>query len=205
MAFSALREVADSISYCHVQDQFKVHIGRNCFVFEKYNGVYVCNLKTEEQDLDPVLETGVDSGVREAYDLEPEPQIEQEPSECIVVPVEQESNDDDEDTVLEPVDEQSVCCSSGATDAMTADILTTTSEGADLFEVDEVSSQRDEEKAECFRLRVAKLLYLAKRVRPELLQAVTYLTATSELSDEAGLEQAGEKFKFLCGKLLNFD
>ena len=41
---------------------------------------------------------------------------------------------------------------------MTADILTTTSEGADLLEV-----------------------------------------------DEAGLEQAGEKFKFLCGKLLNFD
>ena len=205
VAFGSLREVANSINYCHVQDQFKVYVGRNCFVFKKYNGVYVCNLKTEEQDLDPVLETGVDSGVREAYDLEPEPQIEQETGECVVVSVEQESNDDDEDTVLEPEDEQSVCCSSGATDAMTADILTTTSKGADLFEVDEVSSQRDEEKAECFRLRVAKLMYLAKRVRPELLQAVIYLTATSELSDEAGLEQAGEKFKFLYGKLLNFD
>ena len=93
VAFSALRGVADSISYCHVRDQFKVHTGRNCFVFVKYNGVYVCDLKSDEQDPDPVLETGVDSGVREAYDLEPEPQIEQETSECVVVPVEQESND----------------------------------------------------------------------------------------------------------------
>ena len=70
--------------------------------------------ETDEQDPDPVFETGVDSGVRKASDSEPEPQIEQEPSEQAEDLVEQESVDDVEDTVLEPEHEQNVRRSSRA-------------------------------------------------------------------------------------------
>ena len=70
--------------------------------------------ETDELDPDPVFETGVDSGVRGASDLESEPQIEQEPSEQAEDLVEQESVDDVEDTVLEPEHEQNVRRSSRA-------------------------------------------------------------------------------------------
>jgi hypothetical protein len=58
--------------------------------------------ETDEQDPDPVLETGVDSGVREvASDLEPESQIEQEPSEPNNDLAEREPDTEEEATGLE--------------------------------------------------------------------------------------------------------
>ena len=47
---------------------------------------------------------------------------------------------------------------------------------ADLFDVDQESPRLDEDQAELFHSRVAKLLYLAKRVRPEILPAIIFLT-----------------------------
>ncbi|MBS1768271.1 MAG: hypothetical protein JSS77_01290 [Acidobacteria bacterium] len=46
----------------------------------------------------------------------------------------------------------------------------------DLFSVDESSQQLDKEKKEKFHSIVAKLLYMAKRGRPDILTAVAFLT-----------------------------
>ena len=59
--------------------------------------------------------------------------------------------------------------------------------GTDLFSVDEESSRLDEAGAEEFHSRVAKLLYLAKRVRPEILPAIIYLTSRVNCSTQQDL------------------
>jgi hypothetical protein len=46
-----------------------------------------------------------------------------------------------------------------------------------LFSINESSSRLSKEHTEEFHSRVAKLLYLAKRVRPEILPAVSFLTS----------------------------
>ena len=51
----------------------------------------------------------------------------------------------------------------------------TTPAAEDLFEIDETSEHLDEEEMKYFHTYVAKLLYLAKRTRPECLVATSFL------------------------------
>ena len=46
-----------------------------------------------------------------------------------------------------------------------------------LFEISETSDRLQKEDSDIFHSRVAKLLYLAKRVRPEILPAISFLTS----------------------------
>jgi hypothetical protein len=46
----------------------------------------------------------------------------------------------------------------------------------DLFKRDQESPRADKEQGSLFRRKVARLLYLAKRVAPEMLLAVSYLS-----------------------------
>jgi hypothetical protein len=62
----------------------------------------------------------------------------------------------------------------------------------DLFDVDEESPRLAEVDADVFHSRVAKLLYLAKRVRPELLPAIIFLTTRvncSTMQDKGKLDR----------------
>ena len=50
----------------------------------------------------------------------------------------------------------------------------------DLFDVDETSEELDEDERKYFYTYVAKLLYLAKRTRPECLVATSFLCTTMD-------------------------
>ena len=51
-----------------------------------------------------------------------------------------------------------------------------TSAGSDLFEVNQTSVALGKQEKEYYHSVTAKLLYLAKRVRPDLLTAISFLT-----------------------------
>ena len=64
--------------------------------------------------------------------------------------------------------------------------------GADLFDIDVNSPKLSKADTEIFHSRVAKLLYLAKRTRPDLLLAIAFLTTRvqcSTLSDMKKLDR----------------
>jgi hypothetical protein len=54
----------------------------------------------------------------------------------------------------------------------------------DLFHVDEKSELLEKERKEKFHSLVAKLLYMAKRARPDILAAVSFLTTRCQVSTE---------------------
>ena len=47
-SFSLLKDVADDVQYCQELDHFEVQCGNYCFVFERYNNVYVCDFSTKK-------------------------------------------------------------------------------------------------------------------------------------------------------------
>jgi hypothetical protein len=68
-----------------------------------------------------------------------------------------------------------------------------------LFDIDEISVSLKEDKANEFHSRVAKLLYLAKRCRPDILCAVAFLTTRVKnptVQDNFKLERV---LKYLAG------
>ena len=66
-----------------------------------------------------------------------------------------------------------------------------------LFFVDESSPELAEERADAFHSRVAKLLYLAKRVRPEILPAIIFLTTRVNCWTEQDWEKLDRVLKYL--------
>jgi hypothetical protein len=68
---------------------------------------------------------------------------------------------------------------------------------ADLFSVDESSTPLDAAELESFHSQVAKLLYLAKRVRPDLLTAVAFLTTRVQCATVQDSEKLRRVLKYL--------
>jgi hypothetical protein len=67
----------------------------------------------------------------------------------------------------------------------------------DLFSVDLGSARLAVEEAELFHSRVAKLLYLAKRVRPEILPAVIFLTTRVNCSTKQDWSKLDRVLRYL--------
>jgi hypothetical protein len=68
-----------------------------------------------------------------------------------------------------------------------------------LFTTRETSPKATEEEAEWFHSYTAKLLYLAKRVRPEMLTAVGFLTTRVNCCDEDDLAKLRRALGYLYG------
>jgi hypothetical protein len=69
----------------------------------------------------------------------------------------------------------------------------------ELFQVDEKSPALDKERKERFHSTVAKLLYMAKRARPDILTAVSFLTTRCTCSTEQDWEKLIRIAKYLFG------
>jgi hypothetical protein len=69
----------------------------------------------------------------------------------------------------------------------------------DLFQVDEKSPRLDTEQAEKFHSIVAKLLYMAKRARPDILTAISFLTTRCTCSTNQDWNKLLRVAKYLCG------
>ena len=67
----------------------------------------------------------------------------------------------------------------------------------DLLKVDETSKLLNESEREEFHSRVAKLLYLAKRVRPEILTAVIFLTGRVNCATEQDRDKLNRVLHYL--------
>jgi hypothetical protein len=65
-----------------------------------------------------------------------------------------------------------------------------------LFEVHDAAPLSDAER-ERFQSAVAKLLFLSKRVRPDILTAVSFLTTRVQTPDEDDLKKLGRVLKYL--------
>jgi hypothetical protein len=66
-----------------------------------------------------------------------------------------------------------------------------------LFVINENSPALDNDKKDIFHSRVAKLLYLAKRVRPDILTAVVYLSTRVSCPNEQDWEKLERILKYL--------
>ncbi len=69
----------------------------------------------------------------------------------------------------------------------------------DLFHVDEKSELLDKDRKEKFHSLVAKLLYMAKRARPDILAAVSFLTTRCQISTEQDWNKLLRIAKYLFG------
>ena len=67
----------------------------------------------------------------------------------------------------------------------------------DLFKANEESERLDKGKSDMFHSRVAKLLYLSKRVRPDLLTAIAYLSTRVQCSTEDDWSKLERVLKYL--------
>ena len=70
---------------------------------------------------------------------------------------------------------------------------------AELFQVDEESPPLDDERRERFHSMVAKLLYMAKRARPDILTSVIFLTTRVLKSNEQDWVKLLKVIKYLNG------
>jgi histone deacetylase 1/2 len=68
-----------------------------------------------------------------------------------------------------------------------------------LFDIDEKSIKLDSNKSIEFHSRVAKLLYLAKRVRPDILCATTFLSTRVQFSTEQDWQKLDRILRYLNG------
>jgi histone deacetylase 1/2 len=68
-----------------------------------------------------------------------------------------------------------------------------------LFEIDESSKLLDKKEADEFHSRVAKLLYLAKRVRPDILCAVSFLSTRVRNPTEQDVAKLDRVLKYISG------
>ena len=69
--------------------------------------------------------------------------------------------------------------------------------GADLFDVSPVSPKLNAADAEKFHSRVAKLLYLAKRARPDILLAISFLATRVQDSNEQDMKKLDRALAYL--------
>ena len=69
----------------------------------------------------------------------------------------------------------------------------------DLFEIDKNSPLLSEEKKKLFHSIVAKFLYLGKRVRPELLTAILFLSRRINAATEQDMKKLYRLIKYLRG------
>lgn len=83
-------------------------------------------------------------------------------------------------------------------DFPTTDISRTPA-SAELFQVDESSPLLDDERKESFHSLVAKLLYMAKRARPDILTSVIFLTTRVLKSTEQDWNKLLKIIKYLNG------
>jgi hypothetical protein len=67
----------------------------------------------------------------------------------------------------------------------------------DLFKSNEDDERLDKEQSEIFHSRVSKLLYLAKRVRPDILTAVAYLSTTVQCSTVKDMEKLNRVLRYI--------
>src|SRR5437870_2998801 len=69
----------------------------------------------------------------------------------------------------------------------------------DLFHVDEKSPALEKDRKEKFHSLVAKLLYMAKRARPDILAAVSFLTTRCQVSTDQDWNKLLRIAKYLFG------
>ena len=69
----------------------------------------------------------------------------------------------------------------------------------DLFDIDENSEQLDEKKRQNFHSIVAKLLYLSKRVRPDLLTAISFLSKRVKSATVQDMKKLQRVIRYLRG------
>ena len=70
---------------------------------------------------------------------------------------------------------------------------------ADLFQIDEKSPLLEKDKKEKFHSVVAKLLYMAKRARPDILTAISFLTTRCTCSTDQDWNKLLRVAKYLYG------
>jgi hypothetical protein len=70
---------------------------------------------------------------------------------------------------------------------------------ADLFDVTKDEKPLDAERKEIFHSRVAKLLYMAKRVRPDILVACSFMASRVQCATEADWKKLDRVLKYLNG------
>ena len=91
----------------------------------------------------------------------------------------------------------------GLTDQVLEDIPVTktvrTPATVDLFSVNDESKELEKEKKEKFHSVVAKLLYMAKRARPDILTAVAFLTTRVQLATEQDWNKHERIIQYLNG------
>jgi hypothetical protein len=91
----------------------------------------------------------------------------------------------------------------GLTDQVLEDIPVTkavrTPATVDLFSVNDESKELEKEKKEKFHSVVAKLLYMAKRARPDILTAVAFLTTRVQLATEQDWNKLERIIQYLNG------
>ena len=68
-----------------------------------------------------------------------------------------------------------------------------------LFDIDENSEQLDEKKRQNFHSIVAKLLYLSKRVRPDLLTAISFLSKRVKSATVQDMKKLQRVIRYLRG------
>ena len=69
--------------------------------------------------------------------------------------------------------------------------------GENLFAVNEDAVKLSKSEAEAFHSKTAKLLYLSKRSRPDILTAVVFLTTRVLQPDEDGVKKLDRVFKYV--------
>ena len=68
---------------------------------------------------------------------------------------------------------------------------------ADLFDLDPTASDLDKESSDRFHSRVAKLLFMAKRARPDILTAVSFLTTRVSKPTTQDLDKLQRVLKYI--------
>ena len=80
------------------------------------------------------------------------------------------------------------------------ELLTTSSPANNnLFQHEETSALLSKEDREYFHTTVAQLLYLAKRIRPDILLSVSYLTTRMREPSEKDLGKLNRGLKYING------
>lgn len=79
------------------------------------------------------------------------------------------------------------------------DEIISTPAAAKLFDIDESSETLSDDDKEAFHTSVAKLLYLAKRARPDILLPVTFLCTRVQYSTEEDMKKLRRVLKYLNG------
>jgi hypothetical protein len=69
----------------------------------------------------------------------------------------------------------------------------------DLFRIDETSPLLPEERSHKFHSLVARLQYVSKRVRPDILTAVSFLRSRVALATESDWESLGYLIGYIKG------